>query len=158
MRKVLDLRGLSNLNQTDIILRMIAYDLQCVAGHAFEGWFENAEQFDSQKKKGLVTCPVCGSSEVERVLSTFGIARQRHQNDEVANHLNPLEIVSRFVEKNFEDVGAEFSKEALKMHYGVADYRNIRGVSTEQEENILRDEGVEFFKVPIASQSDSEDN
>ena len=137
---------------------MIAYDLQCVAGHAFEGWFENAEQFDSQKKKGLVTCPVCGSSEVERVLSTFGIARQRHQNDEVANHLNPLEIVSRFVEKNFEDVGAEFSKEALKMHYGVADQRNIRGVSTEQEENILRDEGVEFFKVPIASQSDSEDN
>lgn len=137
---------------------MIAYDLQCAMGHTFEGWFENAGQFDSQKEEGLVTCPVCGSSEVERVLSTFGIARHRHQNDEVANHLNPLEIVNRFVEENFEDVGADFSKEALKMHYGAADQRNIRGVSTEQEENILRDEGVEFLKVPIASQSDPEDD
>ncbi|MGD8990243.1 MAG: DUF1178 family protein, partial [Desulfobacterales bacterium] len=38
---------------------MIAYDLQCIDGHAFEGWFEDCEAYESQKKKGLVACPLC---------------------------------------------------------------------------------------------------
>ena len=126
---------------------MIAYDLECVNGHRFEGWFDNAESFSKQHKKGLVTCPVCGSAEVSKMFSTFGIAKHR---DSEAPEKPPqqLEQFIQYVEDNFEDVGVEFAKEALKMHYGVTDYRNIRGVSSEKEEETLRQEGVPFIKLP----------
>ena len=52
---------------------MIAYDLQCVNGHAFEGWFEDSEAYHSQKKKGLIACPVCNDTQVSRIPSTFSI-------------------------------------------------------------------------------------
>jgi hypothetical protein len=29
---------------------MIAYDLQCSSGHSFEGWFEDGQAYDDQKK------------------------------------------------------------------------------------------------------------
>jgi hypothetical protein len=53
------------------------------------------------------------------------------------------------LDKHFEDVGAEFYKEALKIHYGEVEKRNIKGTATTEEEVILKEEGVQFFKVPI---------
>ena len=71
-----------------------------------------------------------------------------------------LEKISKeaidFVEKNFDNVGCEFAKEALKIHYGAAEPRNIRGVSTNEEEKILRDEGVEFFKIPLPARPETD--
>ena len=52
---------------------MIAYDLQCSQGHVFEGWFEGVRSYKSQKRRGLLTCPVCNATEVLRVPSTFAI-------------------------------------------------------------------------------------
>jgi len=46
-------------------------------------------------------------------------------------------------------VGGEFYKEALKIHYGETEKRNIKGTATTEEEVILKEEGVQFFKVPI---------
>ena len=133
---------------------MIAYDLECAGGHAFEGWFENDRAYKKQKKQGLISCPVCGSTEVNRTPSTFGIARRRPDTDsKVAEGVHPLRIISEYVEKNFDDVGADFAKEALKMHYGATESRNIRGVSTQKEEETLREEGVDFFKFPIITDS-----
>jgi len=63
----------------------------------------------------------------------------------------PATLLKKFyeyIEKNFEEVGPDFAKEALKMHYGVTEKRNIRGTSTEDEEKLLREEGVEFHKIP----------
>ncbi len=54
-----------------------------------------------------------------------------------------------FLEKNFENVGPDFTREALKMHYGVSKNRNIRGTSTKAEEDMLEQEGIKFFKIPI---------
>ena len=66
------------------------------------------------------------------------------------------EKIVDFVENNFDDVGCEFAKEALKIHYGAADPRNIRGISTKQEEKILKDEGVQFFKIPMPIPPDTD--
>jgi hypothetical protein len=65
------------------------------------------------------------------------------------------EIVD-FVEKNFDDVGCDFAKEALKIHYGVTEPRNIRGVSTKAEEKTLKEEGIQFFKIPLPASPDSD--
>jgi hypothetical protein len=60
-----------------------------------------------------------------------------------------LQLVHDYLSKHFEDVGAEFYKEALKIHYGEVEKRNIKGTATTEEEIILKEEGVQFFKVPI---------
>jgi len=66
------------------------------------------------------------------------------------------EKVAEFVEKNYENVGSSFAKEALKMHYGSTEYKNIRGTTTKEEEKLLEKEGVPVLKVPV-KKNESED-
>ena len=47
---------------------MIHYNLRCKKGHAFESWFQSSSAYETQEKRGLVNCPVCGSTEVERAI------------------------------------------------------------------------------------------
>ena len=47
---------------------MIRYALVCDRKHEFEIWFKNSADYDKQAKRGLVTCPVCGSTKVEKAL------------------------------------------------------------------------------------------
>ena len=138
---------------------MIAYDLQCVNGHSFEGWFEDRKAYEAQKKKALIACPVCNSTSIARVPSTFAIKSSnplKEFSDQQADFGDINQKIVEFVEKNFDNVGADFAKEALKMHYGVTEARNIRGVSTKEEENTLKEEGVQFFKVPMPEAPDTD--
>ena len=138
---------------------MIAYDLQCVDGHSFEGWFEDRKAYEAQKKKALIACPVCNSTSIARVSSTFAIKSSnplKEFSDQQADLENIGKKIVDFVEKNFDDVGSDFAKEALKMHYGVSKTRNIRGVSTKEEEKTLKEEGVQFFKVPMPEVPDTD--
>ena len=138
---------------------MIAYDLKCINGHAFEGWFEDSEAYLAQKKKGLIACPVCNDTNVSRIPSTFAIkssAIPRNISLQGENLKKIGKEVVDFIEKNFDDVGCEFAKEALKIHYGVEQPRNIRGVSTKEEEKMLKEEGAEFLKIPMPTPPDTD--
>jgi hypothetical protein len=140
---------------------MIAYDLQCANGHSFEGWFEDRKAYLDQNKKGLVACPVCNDTSVSIIPSTFAIKSSQIPNPAPdANVDAQMELVGKqivdFVEKNFDDVGCDFAKEALKIHYGVTEARNIRGVSTKEEEKVLKKEGIQFIKIPIPVRPDKD--
>jgi hypothetical protein len=131
---------------------MIAYDLQCINGHSFEGWFEDRKAYEKQKKNGFISCPICDSTSIARVPSTFAIkssASLKDMYDPQEDYANINRKIVDFVEKNFDDVGSYFTKEALKIHYGVSEPRNIRGVSTKEEEKTLKEEGVQFIKIPM---------
>ena len=54
---------------------MIRYALNCSDGHVFESWVQNSAAFDKQKKRGLVTCPICGSAKVEKAIMAPKLAR-----------------------------------------------------------------------------------
>lgn len=45
---------------------MLVLDLACGLDHRFEGWFGSAGDFESQLGRGLIACPVCGSTGVQR--------------------------------------------------------------------------------------------
>ena len=140
---------------------MIAYDLQCANGHSFEGWFEDRKAYLDQQKKGLITCPICNDTSVDNVPSTFGIksaqaSRPRQLSAEEAALQKIGKEAVEFVEKNFDDVGCDFTKEALKIHYGASEPRNIRGVSTKEEEKTLKEEGIQFFKIPMPTPPDTD--
>ena len=140
---------------------MIAYDLQCTQGHTFEGWFEDRKAYLDQQKKGLITCPVCNVTSVDIVPSTFAIkSGSASSPQDLAVQRAQLEKIGKeaieFVEKNFDDVGADFAKEALKIHYGASEPRNIRGVSTKEEEKTLEEEGIEYIKIPMPVRPDTD--
>jgi len=140
---------------------MIAYDLQCTQGHAFEGWFEDRKAYLDQKKKGLITCPICNVTSVDIVPSTFAIKSgapsiSKNLAAEKANLEQTEKEAIEFVKNNFDDVGADFAKEALKIHYGATEPRNIRGVSTKDEEKTLEDEGIQFIKIPMPVRPESD--
>ncbi len=49
-------------------ISVIVYNLACDHQHPFEGWFGSPADFENQRDRGLVECPVCGSNTVERKL------------------------------------------------------------------------------------------
>lgn len=140
---------------------MIIFDLACVCGCNFEGWFQNHDDFHEQQKKGLLTCPECSSENVKKILSPVAVRSNSQQIDITnckpapkANNqeqvvVKTLKVLQTYVEKNFDDVGTELAQESLKMHYGVKASRNIRGFATREEEKLLEKEGIELLKVPI---------
>jgi hypothetical protein len=60
-----------------------------------------------------------------------------------------LQLLHNYIDKNFDDVGNKFAEVALKIHCGEEEKRNIRGITTSQEEESLKEEGVQFFKIPL---------
>jgi hypothetical protein len=128
---------------------MIAFDLFCSNGHKFECWFKDSASFEEQKSSGIINCPICNDTEVVRAFSPFMIKKNEGKKREEVDAYRALQVVHEYINKHFEDVGADFYKEALKIHYGETEKRNIKGTATTEEEVILKEEGVPFIKIPI---------
>jgi hypothetical protein len=44
-------------------------NLQCGQAHGFEGWFGSEEDYQSQRTRGLVSCPLCGDAQIVKLPS-----------------------------------------------------------------------------------------
>jgi len=134
---------------------MIAFDLICANGHKFECWFKSGDSFDEQKSIGVIDCPVCHDNHVEKLLSPVAIRKHAGEKQEKVDPQHFLKQVYEYIDKNFEDVGLNFTREAIKMHYGDSEKRNIKGQTLPNEEKILKDEGIPFLKIPIIKRLDN---
>ena len=137
---------------------MIVFDLLCAEEHRFEGWFASARDFDSQQTRGLLTCPVCSSGNIERVPSAtrFNIGVMQARKDPEMEGRDPFAIAqmlySRFLDEllsKTEDVGAAFPAEARRIYYQEAPARAIRGQATQAEHDTLVDEGIPIARLPV---------
>ncbi len=141
---------------------MIVFDLECINGHSFEGWFEDGHTFEQQQEAGQVSCPVCDSCSVVQKLSAVAIrttsSATSHEKAKLEAMLELTKKVSDYVEKNFDNVGSEFAKEALKIHYGASEPRNIRGITTKEEDKVLEKEGVPVIRLPLPQKSNEDLN
>lgn len=141
---------------------MIVFDLKCSEGHIFEAWFNNTESFEEQKAKGMISCPYCSDKLVGKVISPVTTKTspqpKRKREKEAIDYAKLAKEIVDYVDKNFDDVGTEFAKEALKMHYDVVEKRNIKGSATADEEKMLEDEGIEFFKLSIPKKDEEKKN
>lgn len=153
---------------------MIRYALSCEKGHGFESWFQNSAAYDKQAKRGLVECPVCGNTKVEKAIMAPRIASTRKrgkasvpvpmgdvpatdavmapvamvspQEQEVRAKLKELK---EHLTKNSDYVGQKFPEEARKMHYGDIEHRSIYGEATLQDAKEMHDEGIEVHPLPV---------
>lgn len=141
---------------------MKIFDLQCGAGHRFEGWFASTEDFTAQRTQGLVGCPSCGAQDVDRVPSAIRFntgAPQPVAKEEAGKDPLPLaqKLYSRMLDellKRSEDVGNEFPAEARRIHYREAPERMIRGQANQEEHEALVEEGIPVFRMPIPPPKD----
>lgn len=141
---------------------MIAFDLECSKGHIFEAWFNNLQSFEEQKARKLVNCPFCNDIRIKRVISPVTMkSSPRNEEDreqKIIDYPRLAREIIAYINKNFNDVGSDFTKEALKMHYGVTEKKNIRGSATAEEEKTLQEEKIEFLKIPILNKQDNKKN
>ena len=143
---------------------MIRYDLHCEAGHGFESWFRSSADYDGQRKKKLVECPVCGSHAVEkqimapRLKRTDKAAREKPAGEkapvammspEEAEFRQKLRELRDHVTKNAEDVGEKFPELARKMHNEEIERRSIYGEASAEEVKSLIEDEVEIHPLPI---------
>ena len=144
---------------------MIKYALICEQRHEFESWFANSTAYDKQAKRGLVSCPACGSSKVEKAimaprLSATRKGRQRAAEAPTATSvamLSPqeqelrakLKELREHITKNADYVGQKFPEEARKMHYGDIEHRSIYGEASLETAKELSEEGIELHPLPV---------
>lgn len=134
---------------------MIIYDLRCTHSHKFEGWFKTADDFRSQNENGLLSCPVCGTSEVVKLPTASRIKRhssaKASSSDELAvAEQSLLRKIHDYIDSNYVDVGSEFPEQARKIHYGEVKPEPIRGTATADEAQELHEEGVNVVALPSA--------
>jgi hypothetical protein len=154
---------------------MIRYSLICDRKHEFEAWFNNSADYDRQAKRGLVACPLCESTNIDKAIMAPAIsgARKRKPAPSVGLEsvtpatpespnapvamLSPQETEFRaklkelreHLTKNADNVGKKFPDEARKMHYGDIEHRSIYGEATTDDARKLLDEGIEFHPLPV---------
>ncbi len=124
---------------------MIAYQLKCRGGHAFEGWFPDSAGFDAQAAEGRLVCPVCNSQQVEKAVMAPAIAGKAR---EAAEARAALRALRQKMMADAEHVGGAFPEEARKIHYGEADERAIYGEASGAEVEALLEEGVPVAPLP----------
>jgi hypothetical protein len=157
---------------------MIRYNLVCERAHEFESWFANSAAYDKQAKRGLVECPTCGSTKVEKAIMAPRLARADKSIADKTIDLPeapaapppaapeppaPVAMISPqerelrtklrelrdHLVKNAENVGRKFPEAARKMHYGEIEHRSIYGEASPQEAKDLHEEGIEFHPLPV---------
>lgn len=148
---------------------MIRYALMCDKAHGFESWFPNSDAFDKQAKRGLVTCPTCGSAKVEKAIMAPKVGRSDRDAPVIvgpaptAAEPAPVAMMSdaereirarlkelrQHLTSNSDYVGAKFPEEARKIHYGDSEQRSIYGEASLEDAKALSEEGIEFHPLPV---------
>jgi hypothetical protein len=135
---------------------MIHFTLVCEHEHSFEGWFRNSEDFETQNRRGLISCPECGSAKVDKALMAPSVStgRKREQmvlamNEQQKQAMAQLKALSEKMRENADYVGDKFAEEARKIHFGETDPRGIYGEATPDEAKGLAEDGVEFMPIPV---------
>lgn len=141
---------------------MIRYALKCAEGHGFESWFQSADAFDALAAKGLVSCAVCGGTDVSKALMAPRVAAAEEadpptRTPEPARPLSapshPAEQVLRamreHIAKHSTYVGGRFAAEARAMHLGESEEKAIHGEANAEEARALIEEGVPIAPLPF---------
>jgi len=140
---------------------MIIFELQCAHNHRFEGWFASGEDFEAQRKGGILSCPTCGNGDVKKLLTakigketardTTVAAAERTTSDMQVAALTPQAVMAFVAQvlSQTEDVGKQFVDEARRIHRQEAPSRAIRGQATPEEAQDLLEEGIFVVPLPV---------
>jgi hypothetical protein len=134
---------------------MIRFALVCSQAHEFEGWFRDNADFDTQKRRGMITCPVCETQSVGKAVMAPAVSTSRsHEKvtlamgDEQRKMMGEMRALTAKLKAGADYVGDKFADEARKIHDGDTEPRGIYGEATNEEARALVDDGIDFMPLP----------
>lgn len=137
---------------------MIVFDLKCGEAHVFEAWFGSSSDYEAQKERGLLSCPLCGNAEIAKAVMAPAVSAKGNaradaralpmhvaggEDARIKQMLGALADMQKAMIESSEYVGHRFAEEARAIHYGETDARGIYGETSADEAAQLRDEGIE---------------
>lgn len=134
---------------------MIKFTLKCGQEHRFESWFQSSEAFDKLLYAGMVSCSVCGDTDVEKAIMAPRVLDSKSQAESKALSASDdpsekaLAALRKQVEENSEYVGMNFAREARDMHEGISPERAIYGEAKPEEARKLIQDGVPVAPLPF---------
>ena len=134
---------------------MIKYILKCQNSHEFESWFSSSEEFDKLNKKKLLECIYCSSKNIDKSIMAPMVTNSKNKDlqfDIINNDLNykknKLLQIRKYIEKNFDYVGKDFSKKVREVYYDKKNKKAIYGTATIEEKKELAEEGIDLLSIP----------
>ena len=134
---------------------MIKYNLKCNNDHEFESWFSNSKEYEKLNKKGLLECIFCPSKKINKSIMAPTILNSKEKDNEIKminkdfkDKKNNLINLRKYIEKNFDYVGKDFSKKVREVYYDKKSKKAIYGTTTPQEREELADEGIDLLTIP----------
>ena len=135
---------------------MIKYILKCENKHEFESWFSDSKEFENLKKRKLLECIFCASKNISKtIMSPMVLVTKKlpknfssEKNKEFEAEKKQLLNIRKFIQKNFEYVGKNFSKKVREIYYDKKSDRAIYGTTTENERIELSEEGIDLLTIP----------
>jgi hypothetical protein len=144
---------------------MIVFDLSCQAGHVFEAWFSNSADYEVQRKKRLIACPLCNTTRVSKAVMAPNVAAKGNSGKETATHialaadasvaqktkemLASLAKMQTEVLSKSEWVGRDFDSQARAMDAGEIDRKTIHGEVSKDEAKSLIEDGIGVMPLPF---------
>ena len=133
---------------------MIVFNLICDdCRFSFEGWFDNTSAFNTQKKRKLISCPNCESTNVKKTLTAPNVGKK--SNSKILKNkqtiASNIKKIKKIVEENFDYVGDQFADEAKKIKYGETKDRPIYGEATIEQTKELIEEDISITPLPFQS-------
>ncbi len=145
---------------------MIVYDLSCASGHRFEGWFGSSADYATQRERGLVGCPQCGSRAIDKAPMAPAVPRKGNQRigakqpiaggaiaPETAAALRKLAELQAESLKSSTWVGGAFAEQSRAIHYGEQEPEAIHGQASADQARALVEEGIAIAPLlfPVAA-------
>ena len=130
---------------------MIKYNLKCKNNHEFESWFSDSIEFDRLKNQQLLECIYCSSKKISKSImspNVFFIKKNENLEKSLKNEKQKLIKIRKYIEKNFEYVGRNFSKKVREIYYDKNSKKTIYGSTTPEEREELREEGIDLLSIP----------
>ncbi|WP_419825708.1 DUF1178 family protein [Sphingomonas sp.] len=141
---------------------MIVFDLACGGGHVFEAWFGSAGDYDSQRERGLVSCPICGNGTIDKAPMAprigAGGSRTAPTPEQAKSMMRALATAQAKALAGSEHVGRRFATEARAIHEGDAEARPIHGQATLAEAKALAADGVPVAPLPLPVREPAREN
>lgn len=139
---------------------MIQYTLKCSKDHRFDSWFQSAEGFEKLKAAGMVSCAICGDTDVDKAIMAPRVRPARSAAAPVKEVPTPLTApanpaeqalaeIKKQVEENSDYVGDKFASEARAMHVGDAPERAIYGEAKLEDAKSLIEDGIAVAPLPF---------
>ena len=133
---------------------MIKYNLKCKHNHEFESWFLDSKEFEKLKSKKIIECTLCGTNIIQKSIMSPNVLNkeQKEKNAKILKDYKKMQShlikIQKFVEKNFDYVGENFSREVRNIYYDKRKNKNIYGKATIKETEELKEEGIEVGSIP----------